>query len=364
MATIRRSISDKFRPSYASDVNAMSAALLGGLSGTSDTVGVYERALAEWFGNKNAIAISSGAAAISVALAAVGVRPGDEVTITPTCPLCTVFPVMSAGATPVFVDTRVHGFGMDPIDLARVMNPRTKAIIDVPMWGYPTEVDELGAIARDARVPLILDLAHSHGSTLHGKSMAHYGDISCFSTHERKPLATGEGGFILTDSADLAERCRGYSRFGNLSGKELGLNYKLAALAAALGTARLPYLGDQIESRRQNAREIVESLTNPHVREKPQIPGAVANYYSLILDLEFKDNAKFIDYLEEHGVPSDIKRYRCRCLYEYPAVAQFARDCPNGRALLGAMTTLPVHPDITKAELSYMVSLINDYTES
>src|SRR5690349_12588771 len=106
----KRIISDKYRASHQDDTSSLAAALDRGLSGTSDTVSDYETALRGYFGNRNAIAISSGGAAITVALAAVGVKAGDEVVLTPTCPLCTVYPVMDMGAKPVFVDTREDGF--------------------------------------------------------------------------------------------------------------------------------------------------------------------------------------------------------------------------------------------------------------
>ncbi|RDS83549.1 aminotransferase class I/II-fold pyridoxal phosphate-dependent enzyme [Dyella monticola] len=359
----RRVISDKYRPVYEGDMPAILEGLSGGLSGTSDIVTEYEQALAAWFNSRHAVAVSSGAAAISVALGALGVKPGDEVVLTPTCPLCTVYPVMSAGAKPVFVDTRPHGFGVDLTDLAKVITPRTKAIIDIPMWGYPTEVDELQAVARGRSIPLILDLAHSHGSKLHGKHLSHYADLSCFSTHERKPLATGEGGFILADNLDLADRCRSYSRFGNLNGKDFGLNYKLAALSACLGRSRLEHLERQIEARRRNAHHLVSRITHPKVSEKQIIADSSPNYYFLNLSLSFRDNRKFIDYLDENGIPSDIKRYGCRCLYEFPTVAVYARKCPNGERLLNSMTTIPIHPDLKEDDLGYIVELINDYSE-
>ncbi|PTL84526.1 DegT/DnrJ/EryC1/StrS aminotransferase family protein [Vitiosangium sp. GDMCC 1.1324] len=356
-------ISDKYRSRYDDDLSIVTASLDRGLSGTSDVVSEYEAALGRYFSSSNAIAISSGGAAISVALEAAGVKPGDEVVLTPTCPLCTVYPIMAAGAKPVFVDTRVDGFGADPADLDRVLSPKTRAIIDIPMWGYPTQVDELQKIARKVGVPLILDLAHSHGSTLHGRPLSAYGDLSCFSTHERKPLATGEGGFILTDNNDLAKRCRDYSRFGNLNGRDFGLNFKLGALAAALGTSRLQHLDRQLEARRKNAERFLSKLSHPSVRESTLIPGGKTNYYFLTLRTSFANNRRFIDYLDENGVPSDIKRYGCKCLYEFPAVAQYRRNCPNGERLLNTMTTIPVHPALTEKDMDYMAGLINAYRE-
>ncbi|AVG16394.1 MULTISPECIES: DegT/DnrJ/EryC1/StrS family aminotransferase [Chromobacteriaceae] len=359
--TADRVISDKYRPQYPDDLPALERALRGALSGTSDTVAAYEQALAGWFGAAEAVALSSGGAAVSVALYAAGVRPGDDVLLTPSCPLCTVYPIIAAGANPVFVDTRVHGFGADPDSVRDRVSPRAVALIDIPMWGYPTEVDELRELADSLDLKLILDLAHSHGSTLHGNHLSAYGHLSCFSTHERKPLATGEGGFVLTDDAELAERCRSYSRFGNLNGADFGLNYKLAALPAALGHSRLGKLSEQIDLRRTHARHLLQRLRHPQVREKLIIEGGNPNYYFLNLELDFADNRAFIDYLDARGVPSDIKRYGCQALYRFPALAEYRLDCPNAETLLAGMTTLPVHPALSEAELDYMADVINGY---
>lgn len=360
-APARRTISDKYRATYPEDVDTLQATLARSLSGTSDVVTEYEQALSGWFGARHAVALSSGGAALSVALHAVGVEPGDNVLLTPSCPLCTVYPIIAAGAVPVFVDTRAHGFGADPDSVRASMTPRTRALIDIPMWGYPTEVDALQAITRELGIKLILDLAHSHGTTLHGQPLSHFGDVSCFSTHERKLLATGEGGFLLTDDDVLAKRSRDYSRFGNLNGKDFGLNYKLAALPAALGKNRLRSLAAQIDKRRENARYLLERIHHPQVREKTIVAGGVPNYYFLNLELRFADNAAFIDYLDDLGVPSDIKRYGCKALYEFPALERYRTACPNAQALLAGMTTIPVHPGITVDELDYIAACINRY---
>ncbi|KVN07017.1 aspartate aminotransferase [Burkholderia sp. MSMB1552] len=357
----RRTVSDKFRVVYANDVDTLEKTLARSLSGTSDVVTEYEQDLAAWFGARHAVALSSGGAALSVALYAAGVQPGDDVLLTPSCPLCTVYPILAAGATPVFVDTREHGFGADPASVHARRTPRTRALIDIPMWGYPTEVDVLQALTRELGIKLILDLAHSHGTTLHGRPLSQFGDVSCFSTHERKPLATGEGGFLLSDDDELAQRSRDYSRFGNLNGTDFGLNYKLAALPAALGRSRLGSLAEQIEQRRRNARYFLERLDHAKVREKTIVEGGSPNYYFLNLELRFADNRAFIDYLDDLGIPSDIKRYGCKALYEFPALERYRVACPNAQALLAGMTTIPVHPGVSTDELDYMAACINRY---
>lgn len=97
------------------------------------------------------------------------------------------------------------------------------------------------------------------------------------------------------------------------------------------------------------------------MREKHIVSGGVPNYYFLNLELRFADNRAFIDYLDERGIPSDIKRYGCKALCEFPALAQYRTECPNAEALLAGMTTIPVHPAVTTEELDYMAACINGY---
>lgn len=169
---------------------------------------------------------------------------------------------------------------------------------------------------------------------------------------------------MLTADPVLAKRIRAYSRFGNLNGRDFGLNYKLGALPAAIGANRLPYLDEQLAKRRANAERLLSQLDHPQVRESTVIDGGRTNYYFLNLRLSFDDNKKFIDYLDANGVPSDIKRYGCCCLYEFPALQEFRRDCINGAALLGSMTTIPVHPDLGPADMDHIAGLINGYRET
>ena len=202
-SSLQLPISDKCLQRIPGDEAAVSAALQQPISGGSEVIAEYEADLAKVFGVTQAIAVSSGGAALIAALYAAGVRPGDEVVLPPTCPLCTVYPIMFLGATPVFCDTYADGFGIDLEDLARVVTPKTRAVIDVPMWGYPTPVDRLRDATRTLGVSLVLDLAHSHGAKLDGQDLSAYGDFSCYSTHERKIISTGEGGFILAHDERL-----------------------------------------------------------------------------------------------------------------------------------------------------------------
>ncbi|HEX3761400.1 MAG TPA: DegT/DnrJ/EryC1/StrS family aminotransferase [Kofleriaceae bacterium] len=360
-SSVQLPISDKCLQRTPGDATAVSAALQGAISGGSDVITEYETELARVFGARHAIAVSSGGAALVAALYGAGVRPGDEVVLPPTCPLCTVYPIMSLGATPVFCDTSANDFGLDLEDLARVTTPRTRAVIDVPMWGYPTPVDRLRDATRALGVPLVLDLAHSHGAKLGGRDLSSYGDLSCYSTHERKIISTGEGGFILSDNDKLVSVVRSYIKFGNLNGRDFGLNFKLSGVQAALGKARLSHLEDLLARRRNTAQRIAAGIRRSGVRAFDILPGGAPSYYFMLLRLSLDDNRKFIDYLDDKGIPSDIKRYGCKTLYQFPALQQFMRRCDHAEALLSSVTTLPVHPGITEAQADYMVAAINGF---
>lgn len=354
-------ISDKVLQRTSDDVAALTAALQGAISGGSDVISAYESALAKTFDARHAIAVSSGGAALIAALYGAGVKPGDEVILPPTCPLCTIYPIMALGATPVFCDTNPGDFGLDLADLKKVATSKTRAVIDVPMWGYPTPVDKLRDATQQLGAKLILDLAHSHGAKLAGRDLSSYGDLSCYSTHERKIISTGEGGFILSNDDALTSTIRSYIKFGNLNGRDFGLNYKLSGTQAALGKARLAHLDELLARRRATAERVAKGITRQGVRPFDILPTGVPSYYFMLVRLSLDDNKRFIDYLDTKGIPSDIKRYGCKTLYQFPALEQYRRACPNAEALLNSVTTIPVHPGITDAEADYMIATINAY---
>jgi perosamine synthetase len=359
---VHRPISDTCPyPRFEEEAAAVAALLGRSLSGTSEPVAAYEAALARFFGARHAVAVSSGSAAVMAAAAALALAPGDQVVLTPTCPLCTVYPLMSMGVQPVFADTQADNFSLDLEDLERAIGPRTRAIIDIPMWGYPTPARALRAVADRHRLPLLLDLAHGHGVKADGRPLWTMGDIATFSTHSSKILSTGEGGFILTDNEALAAGARRFSRFGDLDGIHVGLNLKLGGLMAGLGQLRLAFFDESLRVRRANARRVLTGLRNPLVRELPLAPGGEPNYFTLLLQVSEPSNRPFIAHLARWGIGSDIEKYGCRPLYEFPLLSAYRRNCANAKRLLGTITTIPVHPGLSSADLEHIVRAINAY---
>ncbi|MFY0583755.1 DegT/DnrJ/EryC1/StrS family aminotransferase [Cystobacter fuscus] len=357
----RPRIDDSVQHRHPQDELYLRRALETGLTGTAPIVEQYEQRISERYGIKHVLAVSSGSAAVAVALEGVDWEVGDEVIVPPSCPICTVLPLMARGLKPVFCDVRPHNFGLDPEDLARVVSPRTRAIIEVPMWGYPSRADELQGIARSLGVPLILDLAHCHVTRLQGRWLAEFGDIACFSTHEGKFMSTGEGGFVMTNDPARDAKMRAYTRFGNLDGKKVGLNYKLGGLQAAVGLARLDAIDWHLEVRARNRAYLLERIDNPLVRELPIVEGGVINGYALLMQVTRGDGRRFVEHLDAHGIPSDVKKYDNQPLYNYELLAPYRRDCKNARELLRSLTTIPLHPQLSDEDLQHIAATVNAY---
>jgi perosamine synthetase len=141
------------------------------LSGSSDLVREYEARLADYFGVRHALAFSSGTAAIHGALGALGLGPGDEVILPPTAPVMSGLPVLFQNAVPIFVDVNPHSFDINLADLQQKITPRTRAVVCVPMWGYPLNVDDVVRLCDERGIPVVEDIAQATGATVQGRKL-------------------------------------------------------------------------------------------------------------------------------------------------------------------------------------------------
>jgi perosamine synthetase len=358
-------IIDKFSFYYKNDIKIINKIIKNKkLSGTSEIVFEYEKKLALFFQSKFAVATSSGTSAIQTALYALNVRSGDEVIISSVCPLMSVISILELGAKPIFCDTYDDNFGLNISDLKKIISLKTRAVIEVPMWGYPTSVPTLKKYLKNYQIPLILDLAQAHGTKLNKKYLSYYSDISCFSTHDRKILSTGEGGFCLTNNKSLYKKMQSYIKFGNMDGVNFGLNFKLGSMQAGIGFNRINFISDQIKKRTKNAKYILNKINNNNIKELEIIKKGEPNYYTLLLLVKNNKCQDFINYLDSNGIPSDIKRYNFKVLYKYPLFKKYIRKCRNSESLSENITTIPVHPGLTKKQLDYIIKIINKFNSN
>ncbi|NLP63257.1 DegT/DnrJ/EryC1/StrS family aminotransferase [Paraburkholderia sacchari] len=356
-----RTIADLGSHDSPDDVNELTRALASGFSGTSGIVAEYEAAIASLYGVEHAIAVSSGAAAVAAALSGIDHDPGDEIIVSPACPICTVLPILAFGLKPIFCDVAPDGFGLDQQDLVRCITARTRAVIEVPMWGYPIRSDETAALVAKHGIPLIQDLAHAHLTRLNGDWIGRHGSIACFSSHDCKFMSTGEGGFVTTDDSLRAERIRSYTRFGNLTGESVGVNLKLGGLLAALGLARSRHLLAHRERRLRNRARLLALLNNHAFRELPVVTGGEVNGYALLLQSAGHDGRDLVRYQQAHGIPSDVGKYDNKPLFLLPLLTAYERPCPNATRLLRSLTTVPLHPDLSDDDIDYIAKVLNGY---
>jgi perosamine synthetase len=237
----------------------------GWISSEGPFVDRFEAEMAARVNRAHGIALCNGSVALDVAVVALGIGPGDEV-IMPThtiisCPAS----VFRAGATPVVVDCDAQTYNMRVEDIEAMITPRTKAIMVVHIFGLPVDMDPVLDIAERHGLKIIEDAAEMHGQTYKGRPCGSFGDISTFSFYPNKHVTTGEGGMVVTDDAALAERCRALR---NLCFKpprrfvhdELGWNFRMTNMQAALGCAQLELLDHFVERKRRMGHLYTELL--------------------------------------------------------------------------------------------------------
>lgn len=321
----------------------------------------YESAIARYFSARFALAVSSGSSALYAAFWAAGVGPGHEVIVPALAPLPTILPVLALGARPVFVDTAPGSLEYDTSDLWAAVTSKTRAVCLLPLWGYPVLRPALAhtEAPRNGAPVVIEDAAQAHGSRLGGHLAGTLGDIGCFSTHDQKLLATGEGGFIITNDETSYRSMESFTRLGHLDGVSPGVNFKLSALQAALGIGGLALLEERVSRRKEWAaryRSVIDVIEG--VEEIPLAADSSPNYYSFVMYGPRIDSG-VRSRLAERGVVSDQLRHSFKPGYHHPIFAEYRRPCSNAENFVEHCATLPIVPELGEDVLDYICNAIS-----
>jgi perosamine synthetase len=228
----------------------------GWISSEGPFVRQFEEEFAARMGRKQGIAVANGSVALDAAVSALGLGPGDEVILPAFTIISCAAAVLRAGAVPVLVDSDPTTWNMDVQQVAKRITVRTKAIMLVHIFGLPVDVDPILSLARERGLWILEDAAEMHGQTYKGRPCGTFGEISTFSFYPNKHITTGEGGMILTDSESLAEKCRSLrnlcfqpkKRFVH---EDMGWNFRMSNLQAALGVAQLERLDEFVARKRK-----------------------------------------------------------------------------------------------------------------
>jgi perosamine synthetase len=258
-------------------------------TGWISSEGPFVRRLEEEFaarvGRKYGIAVCNGSAALEAAVAALGLSSGDEVILPAFTIISCASAILRAGATPVLIDSDPVTWNMQTGRVKERITPRTRAIMAVHIYGLPVDMDPILAVAAEHGLQIIEDASELHGATYRGKSCGSFGDISTFSFYPNKHITTGEGGMIVTDSSKLAERCRSLRNLCFGSGKrflheELGWNWRMSNLQAAVGVAQLERLTEFIARKKAMGGLYRQLLGNlPGLQHQPQRVAFAENIY-------------------------------------------------------------------------------------
>lgn len=239
---------------------AIDALRSGEISGNfGKYISEFENGFAKYCGVDFGVSANNGTTALHLALAALGVGPGDEVLVQTLTNMATVFSVIYTGAKPVAVDIESDTWNMDPALLEKKITPRTKAIMVVHLFGHPVDMDPIMEIAKKHNLYVVEDAAEAHGAEYKGKRVGSIGDIGCFSFYANKIITTGEGGMVVTNSKELADRARSlhslsYGRGENKFMHEaVGFNYRMSNVIAAIGCGQLGNIDKAIELKRSIA---------------------------------------------------------------------------------------------------------------
>ncbi|HEX7453175.1 MAG TPA: DegT/DnrJ/EryC1/StrS family aminotransferase [Polyangiaceae bacterium] len=319
----------------------------GWISSSGSYVGEFEREFAKYLGVPYAVTTTSGTTALHLALVAAGIGPGDEVIIPAFTMIASAFAVCYTGAKPVFVDSDVSNWNIDPSLVAAKVTKKTKAIMPVHVYGHACDMDELQKIADAHGLLVIEDAAEAIGSFYKGRKCGAIGDINCFSLFANKLITTGEGGMVVARDDRFIERLRYYKNLCfPLDGSrryvhdEIGFNYRMPNVLAAIGLAQLERADFYLECRRSNAaRYNALLLGQKGITIPPEAPWTSSSYwmYSILIGDDFgmsrdevmtRLKAAGIEtrsfFVSMHRQPA-LAKYGCDVSGQYPVTDELAR---------------------------------------
>lgn len=284
------------------------------ISSTGKYIDRFENEFTEYCGVNYGVSTSNGTVALHLALLTLGVGPGDEVIVPDLTFAATINAVLHSGATPVIVDVEESSWCIDPSEIKKSITSKTKAIIPVHLYGLPCDMDRIMKIAREYKLFVIEDCAQAHGATYKGRKVGSFGDINTFSFFANKIITTGEGGMCLTNVEQYNKRMRVLRDHGMNKEKrywhdEVGYNYRMTNMQAAIGCAQLERI-DQIIAFRKTVEKNYTEILSKNLKVTPQIYNGeerVKVVWLVSLLLESGDKENLIQFFKENGI--DIRPF-------------------------------------------------------
>jgi len=326
----------------------------------------FERALAAYSGYKHAVATTNGTTALHAAMAVLGVGRGDEVIIPDFTFIATANTPRFVGAKPVFVDVDPKTFNISPEAVRAAVTPKTKAVLAVSLYGQAYDVDALRAIAKEKNLKLVSDNAQAIGAKW--KNNRNFGeDCATLSFYPTKNATTGEGGALLTDNDETAEKARIFRNHGQgaqYDYKGFGYNFRMTSLCAAIGIEQLKRVDGFNDARRRNAKQYGELLASVAEKGKIELPQEDARCYHVYHQYTIKckrgqrDRDALRDFLKQKQIGSGV--YYPAPLHLLPTFGARA-NTPVTKALCKEVLSLPVHPALSEEDVRTVAAAIKEF---
>jgi len=344
----------------AEEAEAVREVLASSMIASGPKTAAFEERFAAYCGAPHAVATNNGTAALHAALLAGGVGPGDEVIVPSFSFIATATAVSMCGAVPVFADVDPDRFTIDLVSAEALVTARTKALIGVHLFGQCCDVPAIADLCTDRGLLFVEDAAQAHGAALDGKRAGSFGDFGCFSFYATKNMTTGEGGMVTTASDEFDARLRRVINHGQSEKylhTELGYNYRMTDIAAAVGLVQLERLDGFNRRRQENAAFYSGHISAPGIAVPTVSPGAVHVYHQYVLRVE-EGRDRIMAALGERGIGTAV-HYPVP-IHRQPIYAGLKADCPVAERLAASVFSIPVHPGVTDEERTYIADTINE----
>lgn len=339
--------------------DAVCDVLDSGMLADGEVVREFESEFADYVGTEHAVATANGTTALQVMLEAAGIGEGDVVLTTPFSFIASANAIVHAGAEPVFADVDPETYNLNPSSVRDVLANRddVTAIMPVHLYGLPAQMAEFRSIADEHDLLLFEDAAQAHGATFQGKTTGSLGDAGAFSFYPTKNMTTGEGGIVTTDDPKLAERARrlvNHGRTDTYEHAQVGYNFRMTNVGAAIGREQLRRLPSWLKKRRRNAVALTEGLADIPGIETPTVPDDRSHAFHQYT-VKVSDRAAVKTALDAADIGYGI--YYPLTIPSQPAYDR-AVTVPVSKNLTDEVLSLPVHPKVENEAIETIVSAV------
>jgi perosamine synthetase len=352
----------------AEEIKAVNEVLQSGILAQGPRVAQLEEDFAKFCGTKYAVAVSSGTAALHAALHAAGVGKGDEVITTPYSFIATVNTILMVGAKPIFVDINPITFNLDETKIKKVITDKTKAILPVHLYGQNVEYSTINDIAKKYNLKVIEDACQAIGAEYNGKKAGNLGDLGCFSLYATKNIMSGEGGIVTTNNEEYVSRIKSFRQHGMSAQyvyEELGYNYRMTDLQAAIAIEQLKKVSKFTAKRQENAKLLSKGLSDITGLTIPKVAkdrNHVFHQYVIRINDEFAmSRDKLVEFLRSRDIGAGV--YYPNGLHTCPHITKFGYklgDFPETERAAKEVIALPVHPALTGEDIQQIVKVIRE----